>query len=93
MSANTLPFCACPCRTEKRERRREAKAEVAARLDKAIEAELLKRLQAGTYGDIYNFPLKQYEKVRAWEEQQLQQDCLRLKLWLMEGLPSEEVKQ
>jgi hypothetical protein len=54
-----------PLRTEKMERRREAKAETAARLDKSIESELLKRLQAGTYGDIYNFPLKQYEKVRA----------------------------
>lgn len=58
-----MPLCNLLYRTEKRERRREAKAQVAARLDKAIESELLKRLQAGTYGDIYNFPLKSYEKV------------------------------
>ena len=51
-------------RTEKREKRREQKAELAARVDSFIEAEKLKQLQAGTYADIYNFPLKQYEKVR-----------------------------
>jgi hypothetical protein len=59
-----LTLLLCATRTEKREKRREAKAEVAARLDKSIEGELLKRLQSGTYGDIYNFPLKAYEKVR-----------------------------
>lgn len=53
-----------PARTEKRERRREAKAESAANIDREIEKELLQRLQSGTYADIYNFPVKQYNKVR-----------------------------
>jgi len=47
---------------EKVDRRREARAETVARIDNAIEDELLKRLQSGTYGDIYNFPLQQYNK-------------------------------
>ena len=52
-----------PCRTEKRDTRREAKALKAAKVENAIEQELLNRLKQGTYGDIYNFDQKVYERV------------------------------
>lgn len=56
-------------RYEKRETKREAKALVAAKLEIAIEKELLNRLQQGTYKEIYN--LKETEFNEALDEQEL----------------------
>ena len=59
-------------KVELRENRREEKARIAAKLEHSIETELLQRLQKGTYGDIYNFPEKNYSNVLNEHEQEFE---------------------
>lgn len=61
--------------SKKRDRRqagREKKAEMAARLSKTIQRELLQRLDEGVYEGIVNFPEREYNEVMDGREEELE---------------------
>ncbi|XP_044957407.1 protein MAK16 homolog B-like [Hordeum vulgare subsp. vulgare] len=60
-----------PRKKTQRDLRRLEKAEKAAQLDKSIESELKERLRKGVYGEIYNFPFKQFDTILDMEKYEL----------------------
>jgi len=69
---NQLKMVRIHLKSERRDMKREAKAESAALIDNQIKKELLERLKQGTYGEIYNFRQEAFNEVL--EEQEIQEE-------------------
>lgn len=77
-------------RYEKRETNREKKALIAAKLELAIEKELLSRLQQGTYKGIYNLDQSNFNKELDEEEEEDEVDAAAQQAAFAEDYDSEE---
>ncbi|EEA06315.1 MAK16 protein, putative [Cryptosporidium muris RN66] len=61
-------------KTERREATREEKAHISAKIEKAVENELLLRLHEGAYDGIYNYPRGNFKKVDTEEVYEEEED-------------------
>lgn len=71
---NTENYETVSRKAEKREKSREKKAEKSALIERHIEQELLKNLKSGRYEGIFNYPLKNFEKVLNKEEIEVEKE-------------------